>query len=229
MAKRHQLKSNERQRIDSEFNGYLLYKWLKPIVLSWGEETSAFSLDTAEAFYHTICSLDIIFSFEDKEKRLDYCSNLCSELSEYFAEIADDTEDCKKAACLVTGVVDACLYAYNHHLLLDEIIELKTSNKYREKTQEMFKPWLRTDRNSQLVDWLADYLHSDECISVRIGEIVRTMRREELAEKEESLMRQNAGVYVAGNNTGVAAKNIFMVTSGDQIRRIDINLINKIT
>lgn len=136
------------------------------MVLEWGGDSVSFALAPAEAFYHLTRSVDDLLSAADKDARLEYCCNLCNELFEHLAEAVDaDSADCRKAACIVVGALDACLYAVDHQLYLDEIIALKSSNDYRRELQTLFKSWMRSERNTDLREWLSAYFVSDIRIS----------------------------------------------------------------
>lgn len=229
MAKTHQLSQKERLAIDSDYADCILYKWLKPLTLQWGNEAADFSLAPAEAFYHVVCSLDELFSAQDKSERVEYCQNLCNVLYEHFLEAVNaKNEDCKRAACLVTGALDACLYALRHELYLDEIVGLKTYNDYRRELQQMFKPWMRSDRNATLVEWLSAYSGSEECISATIEEKILTMRHEEYKAQEEARLRQTAEVYVQGDNCGIAAKTINLTLPDGMVKKIGSEQLNKL-
>lgn len=229
MAKTHQLSLRERQAIDSEFKDCTLYTRLKSMVLEWGGDSVSFALSPAEAFYHLTRSMDDLLSAADKDARMEYCRNLCNELFEHLAEAVDaESADCRKAACIVVGALDACLYAVDHQLYLDEIIALKSSNDYRRELQTLFKSWMRSERNTDLREWLSAYFVSDIRISSMIEAKIRQMRQAESEAQEKAKLRQNAEVYIEGNNYGLAAKTMTLSLPDGSIKTINPELLNKL-
>ncbi|MBQ0057280.1 MAG: hypothetical protein KBT20_06450 [Bacteroidales bacterium] len=104
---------------------------------------------------------------------------------------------------------------------------MKSANDYRRELQPLFKPWMRSDMNTDIRECLSAYFVSDIRISGMIEDKIRQMRQDENEAQEKARLRQSAEVYIEGNNYGLAAKTMTLSLPDGSFATINPELLNK--